>query len=274
MRRLWVFPLALVALGAFGASADDAAPEPVPEIAPGFLKGYLTKEEIPNSAALVPPPPALGSAAATLDQDVAREALMLRDTPRWKVAALDAGLREGTAVTAFSCALGVPLNAADTPHTYLMLRRVLTDAGLATGAAKREYRHARPFMMDYSPICTPALEDDLRKDGSYPSGHSSIGWAWALTLAQAAPRQADAILKRGLEFGESRLVCNVHWESDVVEGRTVGAATFAKLNANADFLRDLALARDEIVAVRAKGLPPSRDCAFEAKALATPDFGP
>ena len=247
----------------------------MPEIAPGFLKGYLPKEELPDSAALLPPPPALGSAAEALDQDVAREALALRDTPRWKVAALDAGLKEGTAVTAFSCALGVPISATDTPRTYLMLRRVLTDAGLATNTAKREYRHARPFMMDYSPICTPDDEEDLRKDGSYPSGHSSVGWAWALTLAQAAPQQADAILKRGLQFGESRLVCNVHWESDVIEGRTVGAVTFAKLNANPDFLRDLALARDEIVAVRAKDLPPSRDCAVEAKALAaTPAFRP
>ena len=165
--------------------------------------------------------------------------------------------------------------AARTPHTLLLLRRVLTDAGRATGAAKKKYFEARPFMVDYAPICTPDDQERLRQDGSYPSGHTSIGWAWALTLAEAAPDQAQAIVKRGFQFGESRLVCNVHWSSDVTEGRTIGAATFARLNSNPDFLRDLALARDEIATVRAKGLPPSRDCATEAEALAaTPYLGP
>jgi acid phosphatase (class A) len=37
--------------------------EQVKEIMPGLLQGYLSKEEIPNSLALVPPPPEEGSVA-------------------------------------------------------------------------------------------------------------------------------------------------------------------------------------------------------------------
>lgn len=73
---------------------------------------------------------------------------------------------------------------------------------------------------------------------------------------------------RGRSFGESRLVCNVHWQSDILEGRFMGAATVARLHANADFREDIEIARAELAAVRAKGLPPGRDCAAEADALA------
>ncbi len=63
-----------------------------PEISPGVLKGYLPKEAVPDSAALLPPPPAMGSAAEALDQEIARENLTLRGTARWKLASMDADL--------------------------------------------------------------------------------------------------------------------------------------------------------------------------------------
>ena len=108
----------------------------------------------------------------------------------------------------------------------------------------------------------------LREDGSYPSGHTAIGWAWALILTEIAPDRADAILARGRAFGESRNVCNVHWHSDVVEGRFMGAAAVARLHADPAFRADLEAAKAELATVRAKGLKPSRDCDAEAKALA------
>jgi len=247
------------------AFADER--QPVPETRPGFLEGYLTREALPDSAALLPPPPAVGSAAGALDQDTARARLALRDTPRWKLAAKDADLTFPNAAGVFSCALGVAVDEHATPRLDTMLRRVLTDAGLATYAAKDKYQHARPFMLDQQPTCTPDEEERLRKDGSYPSAHAAIGWAWALVLAEAAPEQSKAIFARGLAFGESRVVCNVHWASDVVEGRIIGAATVAKLHADPTFLADLTAAKAELVAARAKRLAPQRDCKFEAAAL-------
>ena len=47
-------------------------------------------------------------------------------------------------------------------------------------------------------------------DGSCPSGHTDIGWGWALILSEIAPDRTDAILERDRAFGESRVVCNVH----------------------------------------------------------------
>jgi acid phosphatase (class A) len=253
--------------------ADEMAG--VPEIVPGVLAGYLPKAALPDSLALLPPPPAVGSAAAALDQDVARANLALRDTPRWKLAGMDADLSFPWAAGDFSCALGAPVTEQDTPQLYVMLRRVMSDAGAATGAAKDKYKHARPFMRDSQPTCRPEDENALRANGSYPSGHTSIGWAWALVLAETSPEQSEAIFARGRAFGESRLVCNVHWDSDVIEGRFIGAATVSRLHAEPTFLADLEAAKSELAVARAKNIAPQRDCKFEADALAqTPPQGP
>jgi acid phosphatase (class A) len=248
-----------------GVAADDA---PVSAIHPDVVAGYLPQTALPDSAALLPPPPAEGSAALALDQDISRTDLALQDTPRWRLAGMDANLMFPWAAGDFSCALNAPVTEEDAPRLYQMLRRTLTDAGRSTGAAKDKYMRKRPFMVNDAPTCTPGAENALRGNGSYPSGHTAIGWTWALILSEISPDQSEAILARGRAFGESRLVCNVHWESDVIEGRFLGAATFARLHAEPAFLADLDAAKSELAAVRAKKLPPQRDCKFEAQALA------
>ena len=95
-----------------------------------------------------------------------------------------------------------------------------------------------------------------------------MGWGFGLILAEIAPDRQDELLDRGRAFGESRIVCNHHWFSDVVWGRFMGAATVARLHADATFRADLEAAKAEVAAIRAKGLPPTGDCKAEAAALA------
>lgn len=256
----------LLALPA-AAVADDAATK-AKGLHVDLLPGYLPHSQLPDSLALIPPPPATGSAAYAEDKAAAASSLALRGTPRWTMATQDADLRFPAAAETFSCAVQAPVTEKTTPALYRLLRRSLTDAGLATYAAKNHYTRSRPFVEDGAPICTPDILDGLKKDGSYPSGHTSIGWAWALILTEIAPDRADAILARGRAFGENRVVCNVHWLSDVEEGRFVGAATVARLHADPAFLADVATAKQELAAMRARHLPPARDCAAEAAAMA------
>lgn len=265
-------PALLVCL-ALAAGCATAPPPPeargtVPPVWPGAVAGYLTKEEAADGLALLPPPPAPGSLAQAADTDASRAARALRGTPRFEQATRDANLTFPEAAGALSCALGAPITEKDTPHLYILLRRVLSDAGYSTGAAKNRYMRRRPFLENGAPACTPAEEADLAKQGSYPSSHAAAGWAWALVLAEAAPDHAEAILERGRAFGQSRVVCNVHWSSDVAAGGVMGSATVARLHADAAFRADLAAAKKEISAARAKGLAPSRDCRAEAAALA------
>jgi acid phosphatase (class A) len=237
--------IALLAAGC-GTFESDYKPDAVKEIAPGLLEGYLADEDLPNSLELLPPPPEEGSAAFALDEERSREALALRATPRWRQAARDANLHFPEAAEAFSGVVGIPITEEETPHLYMLLRRSLTDAGLSTYRAKNHYNRARPFMMNGQPICTPEDREGLSRDGSYPSGHTAIGWTWALILCEIFPEETDEILARGREFGESRMVCNVHWQSDVNEGRFMGAATVARLHADAEFVADLERAKREV----------------------------
>ena len=257
-----------VAAVQLSVAAAKAQPATVPEIHPGILQGYLASNALPNSLALLPTPPAAGSAALALDEDFSRKSLNLRGTPRWALATEDADLMFPHAAGTFSCALNAPITEQDTPHLYMLMRRSLADAGLSTYSAKNEYKRARPFTFNKEPTCTPDDETNLRGDGSYPSGHTAVGWAWALILSEIAPDRTDAILARGRAFGQSRVVCNAHWESDVIEGRFVGAAAVARLHADAAFLADLEAGKAELASVRAKGLKPVRDCDAETSAIA------
>lgn len=266
--RLFLAGIVGAALTA-SVQAQTASPaKPMVEVSPGFLAGYLPKGATPDSLRILPPAPAPGSATQARDDAAADAAKALANTPRWTLAAQDAELKFPAAAETFSCAVGAKIDAQSTPRLYILLRRTLADAGLSTYPTKTKYRRPRPFMVRGGPICTPAEADHLRADGSYPSGHSAIGWAWALILAEAAPDRQDAILARGRAFTQSRMICNVHWRSDTEEGAVMGAAVVARLHDEPAFRDDLEAAKAEIAKARADGLRPSRDCQAEAAALA------
>ncbi len=185
----------------------------------------------------------------------------------WRLATRDASLKFPAAADAFSCAMDMPINAESAPHLTMLLRRTLLDAGLSTYAAKDHYNRPRPFVAMSEAMCTPAEDAQLRKDGSYPSGHAVLVWAWALVLAELAAERTDGLIARGLAFGQSRVVCGAHWQSDVDAGRVMAAATVAKLHANEMFRAQMAAAQEEIAAARASGRKPALDCPTEAAAL-------
>jgi acid phosphatase (class A) len=229
---------------------------------------YLARGDAPDSLAILPPAPAQGSSEQARDDAMARAAQTLRGTSRWRQAALDAELKFPAAAQAFACALGVEVSPTATPRLYALLGKTLIDVGLSTYPTKTRYQRTRPFVATRTSTCTPDDEAFLRTDGSYPSGHSAVGWGWALVLAEAAPVRVGQVLARGRAFGQSRVICNVHWQSDVDEGRVMAAATVARLHAEPQFRADVEAARGELAAARAAGRKPARDCAAEAEALA------
>ena len=252
----------------FLCAKDNSLTSQIPEVKPGILQGYLDTKTLPNSLNLIPVAPIQGSAAQKLDNAVSKKYLALQGTPRWEMATKEADLSFPNAAQIFSCALGVPVNEELTPHLYLLLRRTVADAGLATYTAKKHYQRVRPFMLNRKPICTPEDREVLKNDGSHPSGHTAVGWAWALILTEIVPEHSDVILVRGRAFGESRIICNVHWHSDVVEGRFMGASVVAKLHSDPQFLSDLEMAKKELASLYTKGVKSPNDCKFESDALA------
>ena len=215
-----------------------------------FPKGYLEPKALPDSLALLPPPPAAGTAAKAADEE-AFKAGAAAPAERQALAANDADLGWPHMVVTFEALLGTSLSDGSKPHTAMLLRRAAADAGLSTYRAKNQYKRVRPFVENKVGSCTPQDEELLRGDGSYPSGHSAIGWMLALVLTDLAPDHADDLLQRGRDFGQSRVVCRVHWMTDTIAGRTMAAATFARLQSDPVYQAQRELARAEMARVAA-----------------------
>ncbi|GAC1410760.1 MAG: phosphatase PAP2 family protein [Novosphingobium sp.] len=274
MTKRWIAPAlgaaVLIVAGLTVAEAEQPpmssaiAPKATSVAAFKFEKGYLAPSTLPDSVALLPPPPAAGSAAEASDVEASKAALALHGGPRWTLATVDADLFTPRATATMACSAGHAIGPMQTPLTEHLLRRALTDLAASTRAAKAKFQRERPFMANGQPMCTPDLDAVLRHDGSYPSGHSAIGYGWGLILAEIVPSRATALAARGRAFGDSRRVCNVHWLSDVEEGRIAAAATLARMHAEPAFQADLAAAAKELAADHST----PTGCDAEAAALA------
>jgi len=263
--------LALVLTTAGCASAvptrtAEVAAVPASAAAPAFWQGfrdhphgYLTADNAPNAANFLPPPPAEGSPREQADIVAYRALRSLEGSERWAIARADNEIETPGAPRAFDCALGFKFEPEKTPTLTMLLGRMLGDLETIQTPAKRGWFRKRPFVVEPLPTCI-APETWLAASGSYPSGHSALGWAWALVLAEMAPDRADPILRRGLAYGESRAVCGVHYVSDVEAGRIVGAAMVARLKADPGFQADFARAKEEFDAARAASKEATSAC--------------
>ena len=244
IRILILAGASVLALRAAPAPPQPVADPSMAQPAPTTLKGYLAADAI-DGKAILPAPPAVGSPSGKADQATYEETRALAGSARWTMAQQDNDLWSGGAQKRFSCALGRDISQATTPHTQEMLHRVELDARGVSGPAKRAYNRIRPPSGDTRPICLPR-EDWLKTNPSYPSGHSITGWAWGLILAEAVPAKATAMIVAGREIGQSRVICGVHFASDVAAGRDLGAAMVARLHADPAFLADLKAAKAEL----------------------------
>lgn len=216
---------------------------------------YLTIDQVANSKDLLPPPPDTASARFAYDVEQYEWGKSLRDTPRGDLAADDAELGDVGLTAAFSEAFGIDIDPENTPQVYKLITGMREDAGdLATRHAKNYYMRTRPYIFFGEDTCVPDAQAGLAGNGSYPSGHTAKAWATALILAELNPTRQDAILKRGFEMGQSRVICGYHFQSDVDAGRVVGAAVVARLHADDAFNRQLAKAKKEMKKLIKKGL--------------------
>lgn len=255
--------LLVLATGVLAACAMSAA-EPAAKLAPPTPvgsanwveppKGYLPAGGAPDGLKILPPPPAPNSRLAAAEQEIFDNDRALQGTPRWTQAIRDADLSGKEAYQGFSCAAGVQIGPETTPVLSKMMLRMIHDARLIYNPPKDFYARKRPASGNTAPICVPR-EDWIETNGSYPSGHSLIGYSWSLVLAELVPDRATEITTRGRELGDSRAVCGVHWVSDIQAGRTLAAVLVARLHAEPGFQAELATAKAEIAQARTLGAP-------------------
>ncbi|MDE5812296.1 MAG: phosphatase PAP2 family protein [Muribaculaceae bacterium] len=215
---------------------------------------FLQEGDVPNSYLLLPPPPDAASITFLNDQARYNWGKSLRNTERGAQAFRDARVSGDGVPEAFSEAFGITINEYETPEIKKLIVGMREDAGdLGTRDAKDYYNRQRPFAFYSEDTCNPEQQEELSTNGSYPSGHTSIGWATALVLAEINPERQNEILKRGYEMGESRVICGYHFQSDVDAGRLTGSVTVARLHADPEFQAQLAKAKDEFRKLKKAG---------------------
>lgn len=91
---------------------------------------------------------------------------------------------------------------------------------------------------------------------SFPSGHSTYGYAGSLVLAVLAPERYQQMIARAAEYGNDRIIVGAHYAMDVIGGRTLATYDVAHLLANdpaylGQPLRNAPVVRDYQAALKA-----------------------
>jgi peptidoglycan/xylan/chitin deacetylase (PgdA/CDA1 family) len=120
---------------------------------------------------------------------------------------------------------------------------------------------------------------NLVNSPSYPSGHTTHGYAEGVLLALLVPERYPQMVARAAEYGNSRIVIGAHYAMDVIGGRTLALYDLAQLLANKpgyvgtsragiqidDFRQELLAAREEVDKILAE------DCGISVSDCASRD---
>lgn len=206
---------------------------------------YFTSPEMPNAVHYLPGPPRSGEMRYAYDTAQYNWGKKMRPTPRGEKARLDAEYSIHRIAAIFSPVLGIQISEENTPQIWKLLTDATESAHFACDSAKNTYMRKRPYMVFHEPTLVPADEEPLSHNGSYPSGHTTLGWTSALILCEIDPADQDALLKEGFEYGQSRVIAGFHWQSDVDAARVVASAAFARLHTSKAYLKQLKKAQKE-----------------------------
>ncbi len=209
------------------------------------VQPYFTAEQLPDLIKCLPAPPAFDSPefAADMARYVWGKQQRL-DTLRAEIARRDAVWSYEALLHEFAVPFGLEVTKESTPEIWKLIDASLKTSDAMRVAPKAYYLRQRPFERFNDKLLTDE-EDELRGEGSYPSGHTMRGWTCALLLAEIAPAHADTIYARGWMYGESRVIVGAHWQSDVDASRVAASIAYSALHTSPAFLAQMQRAKAE-----------------------------
>lgn len=214
------------------------------------VNAYFTTKEMPRLS-IAPPPNDTASARFRYDLTRFNCGLQLRrDSVRAALAIRDAMYGLETIISEFSQPFGLRISEFDTPCIYLLLKESLATCDSICTLPKLLWMRQRPFKELGIQSLIPWDEHALQYSGSWPSGHTILGWSAALLLSEINPERADTLLARGIQFGESRIVAGVHWSSDVEDARLFTSVAYNKLHTSKRFQERMQQAKIEFAQKR------------------------
>lgn len=206
----------------------------------GASAGILPPDAF-DAAHFLPPPPADGSPEAAAEMEELH-AIAAHSTPEMIAAAAHDARDETPDI--FNAALGFDI--ASVPETERLLASVGEEEEDDTREPKHYFHRLRPYAVDASlKTCTP-VKPGKKADDSYPSGHATRAFAIGVILASLLPDRAQAILARAEDYAHNRMVCGVHFRSDIVAGQQFGTVLALRLMDNPQFRLRMDAARAEL----------------------------
>lgn len=225
--------------------------------------GFLSNEEVPNSYLTLAPFPEMNAASESVyvsnprfaEDRIITESLFRNKEfmngqqisyEREQQAVNDATTTEDYYIDIFVKPLKLKneqqvISALKSTH---LIEKVTADAKAATETGKDEFQRQRPYAYFGTKSCAGDTQatDPVKANHSYPSAHSTRGMTVAQTLADLLDDPTDPehkvrkqILYRGIDYGDSRIICGNHWRSDIEAGRILAQAVYEKLEQNPDF---------------------------------------
>ena len=225
MRRILLATVAALTLGA------ASPPPPAP---------LLLNAANLDPALLLPPAPLPDSAVGHAELEQLHHMDASRTPAEVERARADDAVKD---VTIFAAAMGPGFAIDRLPETQALFHIVRAEEKAAADRAKTHFLRSRPWIVDATlHPCSTADEPQ----SSYPSGHATMGYSVGVILAAAIPDKAQAILMRANGYAENRLVCGMHFRSDIVAGQEFGTAVALRLMQKPGFKTDMDAARAEL----------------------------
>ena len=239
----WTWTLLAIIITASNAHASDK-------------ERYLDGNDLPNALIYLPAPPDSTNLATNGDYAKWVWGKQQRSTPRGEQASWESKFGTVRMCTIFSDVLGIDINEENTPAIYRLMSKAGYTASASLATMKNAFFRRRPFLVMNEQVWGRFDNyNELKKSSAYPSAHTAFGWGTAMALAEMAPHMQDTILRRGYEYGISRVIVGAHWQSDVDAAITCASAAIARAHATPDYNADLAAARAEYLQL--KGLTES-----------------
>ena len=189
---------------------------------------YLTQAQIAGET--VPLPPAPGSAQEKADMAAVRDWNVKRSTQQVDAARAQADETYDSLFGEVS-----PFTKPITPEAAAFLKRVEEDVEIPVAALKKQYGRPRPFITDPVNV-KPCAEAG---HNSYPSGHTTLAYTYALLLSDLAPQRRAQFEAYAAQAGLNRVVCGVHYPSDVEAGKGLAGEIYSDLSKNPAFKADM-----------------------------------
>ena len=145
--------------------------------------------------------------------------------------------------------LGPKFTLENVPLTEELFRRLNKDAISIFSDPKEKWNRTRPFVVNTEiKACS-----EHASSGAYPSGHSICGYLTAIVLADMIPEKRTEFFERASQYARNRIVCGVHYRSDIEAGQIGGTVIAAFAMQNPRFRKEFEEARKEVRKVL--GLP-------------------